>query len=318
MSRIIVVFGATGAQGGGLARALLNDPARRFRIRAATRNPAGPAALALAAAGAEIMKADLDHPADLRQAMRGTWGAYCLTSFWEHMDAARELRQAHNMAAAAAAEGLQHVIWSTLEDTRQFVTPGTGVMPLLQGRFNVPHLDAKGEANAAFTHHGVPTTFLNTSFYWDNLVHFGMHLRRGVNGRLGLILPMGEARLPGIAAADIGMCAFGIFARGAELIGKSIGIAGEHLTGRQMADQLALAAGEPVDHLSLTPEQYAQLGFAGAQELANMFQFMRDFERRYCAARDVVCTRELHPGTMTFAAWLAAHRTRLPVEAAVA
>jgi uncharacterized protein YbjT (DUF2867 family) len=318
MSAIVTVFGATGAQGGGLAVALLADPRRRFRLRAATRRPTSTAAVSLARAGAEVVAADLDEPASLRAAMHGADAAFCVTNFWEHLDPARELRQAHNLAEAAAAEGVTHVIWSTLEDTRDFVTPGTGAMPLLDGRYNVPHFDAKGAANAAFKTLRVPTTFLYTSFYWDNLIHLGLHPRRDAAGRLQFVLPMDEASLPGIAAADIGACAFGILARGAELIGKSVGIAGEHLTGRQMAEQMALALGEPVTHVTMPPEQYARLGFPGAAEMAGMFQFKRDFERRYRELRDVRCARELYPEVQTFALWLARNRARLPIEPAAA
>ena len=167
--------------------------------------------------------------------MEGAHGAFCVTNFWEHFSPEKEVAQAHAMAQAARDAGVRHVVWSTLEDTREFVRRGSGRMPVLMGRYNVPHYDGKGEANAAFIDRGVPTTLLYTSFYWDNLVHFGMQPQRGTDGVLGFVLPMGDAKLPGIAAADIGPCAFGIFARGDELVGKSIGIAGEHLSGAQMA-----------------------------------------------------------------------------------
>lgn len=311
---IITVFGATGAQGGGLARAILADPQRRFRLRAVTRKPASAAAQQLQAAGAEVFAADLDDAASVARAMRGAHGAFCVTNFWEHFSPEREMAQAEAMAQAALDEGVRHVVWSTLEDTRDFVPLGRGHMPVLQGKYNVPHYDGKGEANAAFTRRGVPTTLLYTSFYWDNLVHFGMQPRRiGPGGRLAFVLPMDGAKLPGMAAADIGPCAFGIFARGEELLGKSIGIAGEHLTGAQMAEQLALALGEPVDHAALSPPEYAALGFPGADDLANMFQFKRDFERMYCASRSVACARELHPGLQTFAGWLARSKSQLPI-----
>jgi len=310
---VITVVGATGAQGGGLARAILDDPRRRFALRAVTRKPGSPAARALAERGAEIVAADLDDAASVACAMQGAHGAFCVTNYWEHLSPAKELAQAHHMAQAAAAAGVRHVVWSTLEDTREFVAPGSGHMPLLRDKYNVPHYDAKGEANAAFTSRRVPTTLLYTSFYWDNLVHFGMQPTRAPDGRLAFVLPMEGARLPGIAAADIGACAFGIFERGDELIGKSVGIAGEHLTGAQMAEQLALALGEPVSHAALTPAQYAALGFPGADDLANMFQFKRDFERSYCASRNVDCARQLNPRLRTFAAWLAENKSRMPV-----
>jgi uncharacterized protein YbjT (DUF2867 family) len=311
---ILTVFGATGAQGGGLARAILEDPRRRFALRAVTRKPDSPAARALAQSGAEVVAADLDDAASVQRAMHGAHGAFCVTNFWEHFSPERELAQATHMAEAAARAAVRHVVWSTLEDTRQYVAPGSGHMPLLQGKYNVPHFDAKGEANAAFTGRRVPTTLLYTSFYWDNLIHFGMQPQRGADGRLAFVLPMDGARLPGIAAGDIGACAFGIFERGDELVGKSIGIAGEHLTGAQMAEQLALALGEPVSHVALSPAQYAALGFPGADDLANMFQFKRDFERDYCASRNVDCARQLNPRLRTFAAWLAQNKSRLPVQ----
>jgi uncharacterized protein YbjT (DUF2867 family) len=310
---IITVFGATGAQGGGLAHAILDDPKRRFRLRAVTRRPEGPTARVLAAAGAEIVAADLDDEASVGCAMQGSHGAFCVTNYWEHRSPERELSQARNMARAASAAGVQHVVWSTLEDTRDFVKPGSGHMPLRMGRYNVPHFDAKGEANRAFGAQRVPTTLLYTSFQWDNLVRFGMQPRRGDDGSLAFVLPMGHARLPGIAAGDIGACAFGIFARGTELVGKSVGVAGEYLTGAQMAEQLALALGEPVAHADLPVGAYAAAGLPGGEDMANMFRFTRDFERAFCASRSLECSRELHPGIRTFAAWLAANKSRLPV-----
>ena len=309
----IAVFGATGAQGGGLARAILADPERRFRLRAVTRKPDGPAAKALERSGAEVVAADLDDAMSVACAMRGAHGAFCVTNYWEHASPAKELAQAASMARAAAAAGVRHVIWSTLEDTRDYVRPGSGRMPVLMGRYNVPHHDAKGEANRAFDERRVPTTLLYTSFQWDNLARPGMQPRRGADGRLALTLPMGSAKLPGLAAEDIGACAFGIFARGGELVGKSVGIAGEHLSGAQMAEQLALALGEPVAHDDMPPEEYAALGFPGAAEIANLFRFKRDFERSYCAARSLECSRELNPRMHTFAAWLAASKARLAV-----
>ena len=182
MSRIITVFGATGAQGGGLARAILADPQQRFRVRAVTRKPDSPAARARRI-GADIVVADLDDAVSVRRAMEGAHGAFCVTNFWEHFSPEKELAQAHTMAQAALDAGVKHVVWSTLEDTREFVAPGSR-MPVLMGKYNVPHFDAKGEANRAFIDAEVPTTLLYTSFYWDNLIHFGMQPQRGADGVL--------------------------------------------------------------------------------------------------------------------------------------
>jgi uncharacterized protein YbjT (DUF2867 family) len=311
---ILTVFGATGAQGGGLARAVLADPRQRFALRAVTRKPDGAAAQALARAGAQVVAADLDDPLSVRRALDGAHGAFFVTNFWEHFSPQTELDQALTMATAAAQVGLRHVVWSTLEDTREFFPADGARMPVLLGRFNVPHLDAKGEANRFFTEHRLPVTFLYTSFYWENLIHFGLGPKRGVDGRLQFVLPMGDARLPGIAVEDIGRSAFGVFARGPSPAVRSVGVAGEHLNGTQLAKHLSVALGEAVDHIALAPAAYAALGFPGADELANMFQFKREFEARYCAARSVDETRQLNPALQSFGQWLQANAQRIPLQ----
>lgn len=314
MSRpVIAVIGATGTQGGGLVRAMLADPLRRFQPRALTRRPYLPPALALAKADVELRGANLDDVESLVDAFAGAHGVFALTNFWEHHSPETELAQAANIAAAAQRAGVRHVIWSTLEDTRQFVPLDDPRMPTLMGRYKVPHLDAKGEANAHFTKLGVPTTFLYTSFYWDNLIHFGMAPQRDAAGNLVFTLPMGDRKLPGIAGEDIGVCAFGILAEGERHIGAHVGIAGEHLTGAEMADALARTVGEPVRHFAMPPEQYAKLGFPGADDLANMFQFKRDFNESFCGLRSVERSRAWHPGLMNFERWLQRNRSALPI-----
>src|SRR5687768_12081979 len=132
--KIIAVVGATGAQGGGLARAILDDPEGPFALRALTRNPEK--AAALAGRGAEVVQADLDDPASVRDAFAGAYGAFCVTNFWEHFSPEKELAQAETMARSARDQGLQHVIWSTLEDTRKTVPLDDDRMPTLHGKYN--------------------------------------------------------------------------------------------------------------------------------------------------------------------------------------
>ena len=309
--RIIAIAGATGAQGGGLARAILEDPAGGFAVRALVRNPETDAARALARAGAEVVAADVDDEASLARAFAGAHGAYCVTFYWAHFSPEKELAQAGNLARAARAAGVRHAVWSTLEDTRRFVPLESQRMPTLMGRYKVPHFDAKGEADELFRQAGVPTTFLLTSFYWDNLVHFGMGPKPGPDGTLAITMPMGNARLPGIAAEDIGRCAYGILKAGQPFVGRTVGIAGEHLTGAQMAEALGRALGRPVRYQDVPPEVYRGFGFPGADDLGNMFQFKRDFEADFCGARDVALSRSLNPRLQDFAAWLAANAGRI-------
>jgi uncharacterized protein YbjT (DUF2867 family) len=312
--KIIAVVGATGAQGGGLARAILGDRRGEFAVRALTRNAQGEKARELAAAGAEVVAADIDDVASVQRAFAGAYGAFCLTNFWEHFSADREIAQADAMARAARAAGVQHVIWSTLEDTRKWVPLESDRMPTLHGKYKVPHFDGKGESDQKFRDAGVPTTWLLTSFYWDNLVHFGSGPKRGPDGGLVLTYPMGDRKLPGIAAEDIGKCAYGLFRRGKEFIGKTVGIAGEHLTGSEMAAALSDSLGEPVRYQDVPPEVYRSFGFPGADDLGNMFQFKRDFNEYFTGARSVEFSRSLNPDLLGFRAWLARYAKQIPLQ----
>ena len=311
--KIIAVIGATGAQGGGLVRAILADPDGGFAARAITRKPESDAARELAALGAEVVKANTDDETSVERAFAGAHGAYCVTAYWEHFSPERELAQAHAMATAAKKAGVRHAIWSTLEDTRQWVPLTDDRMPTLMGHYKVPHFDAKGEANAAFTELGVPTTFLLTSFYWDNFIGFGLGPQRGSDGTLELTLPTGDATLPGIAVEDIGRSAYEIFKRGTEMIGRTVAIAGECLTGAEMAAALTRALGEEVRFNAISPDAYRGLGFPGADDLGNMFQFKRDFNEYFAGVRDPEAARRLLPKLQTFAHWLDRNADRIPI-----
>lgn len=308
---VIAIVGATGAQGGGLARAIADDPGQRFVARVLTRKPASRSAQALARRGAEVVHANLDEPDTVHRAFTGASGAFCVTNYWEHFSPEREVVQARTMAEAARAAGLRHVIWSTLEDTRRWIPLDDDRLPTLHAKYKVPHFDGKGESNRWFTEAGIPTTFLLTSFYWDNLIHFRMGPRRGADGVLAITFPMGDRKLPGIVAEDIGRCAYGILERGDELLGKTVGIAAEHLTCGQMAERLTAALGERVRYDAVPPHVYRTLDVPGAEDLANMFQFKRDFEADFCRARSADVSRSLNPRLQTFDQWLAANRHRL-------
>jgi uncharacterized protein YbjT (DUF2867 family) len=297
--KIITVVGSTGAQGGGLARAILADPNGGFAVRAITRDPNTDKAKALAAAGAEVVSADLDNVESLKKAFAGAHGVFGITNFWEHFSAEKEKAQAKNIADAAKAAGVKHVIWSTLEDTRQFMSPDDKRMPFLQEKYRVPHFDAKAEANAFFS--GAPSTMLVTSFYWDNLYMFGLAPKKDDSGQYSWAFPMGNEKLAGIAAEDIGKCAYGVFKGGNQYIGKTVGIAGEFLTIDQMGQTLSKNLGlGPVKYNAVEPDTYRSWGFPGADEMGNMFQADRDFAKQMMANRNLDEARRLNPALQTF------------------
>jgi len=312
--KIIAVVGATGAQGGGVCRAILSDKSGGYGVRALTRNSLSGKAKELKKLGAEVVTADVDDVESLKRAFHGAYGAFCVTFFWDHFSPEKEIAEARNMAVAAKHAGVKHVIWSTLEDTRKWVPLDDNRMPTLNGKYKVPHFDGKGEANQVFTELGVPTTFLLTSFYWENLIHSGMGPKKGADGNLYITLPMGDKKLPGIASDDIGKCSYAIFRRGREFTGKTVGIAGDHPTGAQMAASLTKALKQEVRYNDVSPDAYRGFGFPGAEDLGNMFQFKRDFEETFCGARSLDFSRELNPSMLTFQSWLAGNGDRIPLE----
>ena len=312
--KIIAVFGATGAQGGGLAHAILNDPDSEFAVRVVTRNIHSDKAEDLAKLGAEVVAADIDDKASMVKALQGAYGAFFVTFFWSHFSPEKEAQHAKDMAEAAKEAGVKHAVWSTLEDTRNWIPLDDNRMPTLQGRYKVPHFDGKGESDHFFTDAGVPTTFMLASFYWDNLIYFGMGPKPGPDGKLAFTLPMGKKKMAGIGADDIGKCAYGIFKKGTQLVGKKIGIAGDQLTGGEMAAALSKAIGQDVKYNEITPEVYRSFGFPGADDLGNMFQFYHDFDEVCNTTRDVGYSRELNPALKSFDMWLAQNGRRIPLE----
>jgi len=309
--KLIAVVGGTGSQGGGLVRAILDDPARKFRVRVLTRSAQSAKARELAAAGAEVVDADLDDRASVRTAFEGADGAFIVTNYWaerspeeeaERTRAEMELRQADNAALAAKEAGISHVIWSTLEDTRD-VLGADDQAPTVEGRYKVPHFDAKAEADALFRDYDVPTTFLRTTFFFESFAG-GIGPMRADDGSLVLTLPMADQPLSGIAVADIGRTALGIFTRGPELIGQTVSIAGDHLTGDQYAAAFSDAFGETVIYRPTSWDDFRAQGFPGAVEMGNMFQYYAQNAARFVGDRDLAAVRTLNPALQSFRDWL--------------
>jgi len=312
--KVIAVLGATGAQGGGLVRAIMSDKTSEFTARALTRNVNSDKAKALKELGAEVVAADVDNYESLKSAFTGAYGVFAVTFFWEHFSADKEQEQVNMIAKAAKEIGIKHVIWSTLEDTRKWIPLSDNRMPTLQEKYKVPHFDSKGEAEKYFAEQKLPVTYLLTSGYWENMISFGWGPTRGENGKLAVNLPLGDRKLPGIGVEDIGKSAYQIFKRGNEFIGKKIGIAGGHLTGKQMAEYLTKALGEEVGYNAVPFDVYRGLGFPGADDIGNMFQFKHDFEEYFCGARDLKFSKSLNPELKNFDEWLKENVSKIPLK----
>lgn len=313
-NKIITVFGATGAQGGGLVRAILTDSNSEYSVRAVTRDANSDKSKKVLQMGADVVEADLNDEVSIEKALQGASACFFVTFFWEHFSAEKEYQQVKNFIKAAKKSNLEYIIWSTLEDTRNWVPLNDNRMPTLQGKYKVPHYDGKGAADKLFMESGLPVTYFRTSFYWDNFIHFGMGPQKGEDGNYYITFPMDDKKLPGMAAEDIGKCAYGLLKKGNEFIGKTIGIVGEKLSGSEMASKLSKALGKNVIYNNVSPDTYRSFNFPGADDLGNMFHFKRDFSEDYNNLRDEDFSLELNPQLQNFDKWLSLNASRIPLD----
>jgi uncharacterized protein YbjT (DUF2867 family) len=290
----VLVTGATGAQGGSVARHLLRRG--RFAVRALTRDPGAAAAGKLRQLGAEVVRGDLSDVASLRDAMAGCYGVFGVTNFWEHFDG--EYQHGLNLVDAVSDSGVGHFVFSTLP----------GISDLTGGALNAPHFDLKARMEAYARDLAVPATFVHVAYYFDNFLSFFVP-RRQEDGSYRFGFPQGDTRLAGVAAEDVGGVAAAIFEGGAEFIGRSLYVVGDELPPADYAAVMARVTGRPITYAHIPREVFASFGFPGAADLADMFEFYRT--RVPDRQGDLVRSRELYPEIQSFERWAARHRARL-------
>ncbi|XP_040858805.1 nmrA-like family domain-containing protein 1 [Ochotona curzoniae] len=281
--KVIAVFGATGAQGGSVARALLD--AKHFTVRALTRDVTKPSALALKDLGAEVKKCDLDDEVSLVTALKGVYGAFLVTNFWEYLDQEREVRQGKLVADLSKRLGLKHVVFSGLEHVHK----------LSGGKLTAPHFDGKGEVEEYFRSIAVPMTSVRMPFYFENF-HGGLKPAKASDGDYyTLVLPTGDVPLPGISIADIGVIVSNIFNSPEEFIGHDLNLGAEALTVKQYAEILSKGLGKDIRDSKITPEAFEKLSIPQAKGVADAFRFtLKNPER------DFELTKRLNPKVRSF------------------
>jgi uncharacterized protein YbjT (DUF2867 family) len=311
--KIITVFGATGAQGGGLVKAILADTNSAYSVRAVTRDVNSYKAKELAASGAELVAADIDDVGSIKKALTGAYGVYFVTFFWVHLSPEKEYQEVVNFIVAAKESNLQHIIGSTMEDSRDWLPLEDNRMPTLQGKYKVPSFDGKGSADKLFAEAGLPITCMRVCFYYENFISLRIGPKKFEDGKYYMTIPMGNKKLPCIAVEDIGKCAYGIFKKGDSLIGKTVGIAGEKKTVPELTAEISKATGIDISFNDVTPDVFRSYGFPGADEVGNMFQFKADFNDVYCGHRSIDFANEVNSELQGFDKWLSMNASRIPL-----
>ncbi|XP_016015192.2 nmrA-like family domain-containing protein 1 [Rousettus aegyptiacus] len=259
--KVIAVFGATGTQGGSVAKAILEG--KKFTVRAITRNVTHPNALALQDLGAEVVKGDLNDEASVEAAVKGAYGAFLVTNFWEGNSKKKEVYQGKLVADVDKRLGLKHVVFSGLVNVKR----------LTNGKLEVEHFDGKGEVEEYFWSIGVPMTSIHVPAYFENFLTVWKPMKASDGDYYTLVLPMGDKPMHGMSVADVGAVVSSILNSPAEFLGKTVNLSAEALTIQQYADVLSKILGKEVRDAKITVEAYEKLGFPHAKELANMFRF---------------------------------------------
>lgn len=289
----VLVTGATGAQGGSVARHLLRRG--RFAVRALTRSPRSDEARALRELGAEVVRGNLYDLGSVREAMAGCYGVFGVTSFWEHFD--REYEQGINLVDAVADAGVGHFVFSTLPPVDR----------LTDGELSVPHFDLKARMEEYARELELPATFVHVACYFDNFLAW-LAPRRQEDGSYRFGFPQGETRLAGVASEDVGGVVAVVFERREEFLGRTVYLVGDDLPPSDYAEIMARVSGRAVTYGHVPREVFAAYGFPGAEDLANMFEFYRT--RVPDRQADLLSTRELYPEVQGFESWLTKHRDR--------
>ncbi|XP_049624462.1 nmrA-like family domain-containing protein 1 [Suncus etruscus] len=289
--KLVVVFGATGAQGGSVARTLLEDGT--FKVRVVTRNPKKEEAEQLRLLGAEVMQGDQDDEASMERALTGAYATFIVTNFWENCSQAQEVKQGKQLADVAKRLGLHYVVYSGLENVKK----------LTAGRLVARHFDGKGEVEEYFRALGIPMTSVRLPCYFENLLSYFLP-QKAPDGKSYLLnLPMGDVPMDGMSVADLGPVVLSLLQRPEEYLGQNLGLSTCRHTAQEYAALLCKHTGKDVRDAKTTPEDYEKLGFPGAKDLANMFRFYT-----LKPERNIELTLRLNPKARTLDQWLEQHK----------
>ena len=293
--RTILVCGATGKQGGSVVDALLRYS--KYKVRIISRDISKNSVKFLKNRGVEVYKGDYSDKKSVQKAIKGCYGVFMVTNFWETCNAKDEIKHGIILTNAMKKYKIEHCVWSCLEDTRDVL--GDAVKNI--GEFKVPHFDGKSIISQYMKTEKIPVTYLYTSFYWENFLDIMKPVKNDEN-EYEITIPMENKKLGGVCIDDIGKMAANIFLKGKELIGKDIGVVGEYLTINEITDTLTKYSGKKYVYKPLSNKEYRELVFPGADDLANMFIYYTKYEEEFEKYRNINDVKKMIDIT-TFDKW---------------
>jgi len=270
MSKLITVFGATGAQGGSVVEQLLKEGS--WKVRAITRNLDSDKAKALRALGVEVVKGDVNE-ADLLPFFKDAYAAFVLTNFWDPASMGKEEEQGKKLVEAAHKANVQHFIWSSLPNVKR----------ISKGKYNVPHFSDKAlveeyiiglqkSSKPAFKY----VTFYGPAFYYQNLQSFFPPKKEG--DHYVFTLPE-TSNVSMFDVSDTGIIVSAILKDPVGANGKFIAGCAFHGSPQIIEEEIRRASGlgDKIKINLVNRDAFAKLGFPGADELGEMFGWFNEF-----------------------------------------
>jgi uncharacterized protein YbjT (DUF2867 family) len=275
---LILVTGATGKQGGAVARSLLD---RGFRVRALTRDPQRPEAQALTEQGAEVVQGDMEDRSAMDRVLEGAYGVFSVQNFWE-AGYDLEVQQGQTVADAAKEAGVEHFVYSSVGSAYR----ETGIS----------HFDSKWEIEKHVREIGFPYTILRPVFFMQNWEMMQEHILGGT-----LAQPLDPDKpFQQVAVEDIGAFAAIAFEHPHEWIGREVDLAGDEQTMPEIAETFGRVIGREVEYYQVPWDQFEeQMG----EEYAVMYRWFN--EVGYEA--DIAALQQEYPELTTFERYLRSH-----------
>jgi uncharacterized protein YbjT (DUF2867 family) len=288
------VTGATGAQGGSVARTLLLRG--KFNVRILTRNGTSAKAIALQQAGAEIAIGNFEDTDSLRKAMEGVYGVFGVTDYDEHSE--REILHGKNLIDAVKLVGIQHFIYSASPNYHK----------ICRGERSVPPHDIKAILQEYTKSLAIPASFVHVSFYYENFINL-FPLQRDKHNNLHFGFPQGNAKLAMVSVNDVGGVVATMFDHPVQYIGRTVGIVGEDRTCPEYAHIMSKVLKRNVYYHHIPRDIFIGFDIPQSEVWADAFEVQRQYISNH--QLDLIESHGLNPGMQTFEKWLERNKLRI-------
>ena len=292
--KIILVTGATGAQGGSVAKTLLRQG--KFDVRIFTRDDTSPRAISLQHGGAEIAIGDFEDVESLKKAMEGVYGVFGVTDYDEHAE--KEIVHGKNLIDSVKLSGIKHFVYSASPNYHK----------LSKGERSVPQFDIKAKLQEYTKSLGIPASFVHVAFYYENFISL-FPLQRDKQQNLHFGFPQGNTRLAMASVNDLGGIVATILDHPAEYLGRTVGVVGEDRTCAEYANIMSKVLDRSVYYHHIPRDIFIGFDYAQAEKWADVFEVQRLYTNNHHI--DLIESYGLNPAMQTFESWLQKNKEKV-------